>query len=520
MKAIITTCAAVLAAAVLAAPAWAGTSYPPIAPGPATVLPDFVGSAVGARPLPSANVPQDPFLGRNPYGYIHDDSWNSDTSSAPGPLGRGLETISSRLGLPAVLQWASCTSTIAFDSHGRLVVNFMQDGIVPRLDILLVDPVSLDTLAAYPAGAASMGTSYFFVDDHDRVVISTGPRTITILREGGTAAAPTLEPQVQYDLSQVIPSDDALAGLLPDWSGRIWFETVGMGASSGPRVGVIDPEAWPHVEWVELNRGEQIGNGLAVNKNASFVLTSEALYKLVAGRDDRPAVAWRAGYDHSVDKSQTGQLCIGSGTSPTILGGGKYVTINVSGTPMQVLVFRTADSLKHGQDRLVGAVPVFADMSGQACAQSLLGYRDSIVVENNYGHTDGYDQNGFLTSTPNLPGLERIDIRPDGKGLRVVWVNDEVRFVSGPKLSTKTGLIYVSERRDDTNGVDAHYWTAVDFRTGKVVWRKLAGTGAAWDNYWSLPALGRTGTFYVAEYGGLAAIKDGADAGLTAAGAR
>ena len=33
MKAIITTCAAVLAVAVLAAPAGAGTSYPPIAPG-------------------------------------------------------------------------------------------------------------------------------------------------------------------------------------------------------------------------------------------------------------------------------------------------------------------------------------------------------------------------------------------------------------------------------------------------------------------------------------------------------
>jgi len=102
-----------------------------------------------------------------------------------------------------------------------------------------------------------------------------------------------------------------------------------------------------------------------------------------------------------------------------------------------------------------------------------------------------------------------MDIRPDGKGLRVVWVNDEVRSVTGPKLSTKTGLIYVSERQDDLNGVDAYYWTAVDFRTGKVVWRKLAGTGVAWDNYFSAPALGRTGTFYVAEYGGLAAVRDG-----------
>ena len=123
--------AASLAAPALASPSgpgWAppvlapeaATSYPAVPPGPGTVLPDFVGSAVAAHPLPNAAVPQNPYLGRNPYGYLHDDSWNSDTANGPGPLGRDLETVSSTLGLPFVLQWASSTSSISFDSHGRL----------------------------------------------------------------------------------------------------------------------------------------------------------------------------------------------------------------------------------------------------------------------------------------------------------------------------------------------------------------------------------------------------------------
>ncbi len=487
------------------------TSYPAIPPGPATVLPDFVGKAVKAQPLPDAGVPQDPGLGKNPYGYLHDDSWNSDTSSGPGPLGNHPQTISSTLGVPGVLQWASSTSSLAFDSHGRLIVAFLQDGLVTGASVLLLDPVTLDVLYKYPIGVSAQGSIYFYVDDQDRVVMATGPRSITTLREGGTETAPTLElvPDRSYDLSQVIPEGDHLAGLLPDWKGRIQFQTMGISGEAGPRVGIIDPATWPQVHWLELAKGEYLMNGMAVTKSASYAISSGALYKLVVGSDGTPRVVWRAGYDHSVDKSQLGQLCIGSGTSPTIIGGGKYVTINDSGTPMKVLVFRTATKLKPGQRRLVGSIPVFADKAGQAAANSILGYRDSMVIQNSYGHSDAYDKDGFLRSTDSLPGLARIDIKPGGKGLRQVWVNDEVTSVNLPKLSTQTGLIYVIDRQDDANGVDVYYWTAVDFRTGKVVWRKMAGRGVAWDSYFAPSSLGPTGTFYNGNYGGLAAVRDG-----------
>lgn len=53
------------------------------------------------------------------------------------------------------------------------------------------------------------------------------------------------------------------------------------------------------------------------------------------------------------------------------------------------------------------------------------------------------------------------------------------------------------------------YYTAVDFRTGEVAWQKLAGTGISWDNYWSAPAIGRDGTYYIGFYGGIASVRDG-----------
>jgi hypothetical protein len=220
-------------------------------------------------------------------------------------------------------------------------------------------------------------------------------------------------------------------------------------------------------------------------------------------------VVWAAPY-HTSDVVKPGQLSLGSGTSPTILGNGDYVAINDSATPMKIWVYRTAARLGPKETRLVGEpMPVFEDMEGQACANSLLGFGRSIVVQNNYGYSWSFDANGTLITTGNLPGFERIDIAPDGRTLRKVWVNHEVASNVLPKLSTRTGLIYVVARTtDDLTGVDVYYWTALDFRTGRTVWQKMAGTGVAFDGYWQTTAIGPTGTAYLPVYGGLIAIKD------------
>ena len=126
-----------------------------------------------------------------------------------------------------------------------------------------------------------------------------------------------------------------------------------------------------------------------------------------------------------------------------------------------------------------------------------------------------------MSSTGGLPGLERVDVRADGKGLVEVWENDDVASMTTPKLSTKTGLIYVLARtHDDQTAADVFYWTAVDFRTGEVVWQKLAGTGQAYDTT-GRRRRSANGAIYVGAYPAASRrSRTGADEGLTAAGAR
>jgi len=110
--------------------------------------------------------------------------------------------------------------------------------------------------------------------------------------------------------------------------------------------------------------------------------------------------------------------------------------------------------------------------------------------------------------------MERIDIDPNGKGCTKVWTNTEVHTNMVLRLSTRNGLIYTQDRKyDTTNDVYAVYFVALDFRTGKVVWEKLAGTfarkgPATFDNFWAPLAMGPNGALYSANYGGVTMLRD------------
>ena len=242
---------------------------------------------------------------------------------------------------------------------------------------------------------------------------------------------------------------------MADWKGRIWFQTAGA-TTVAPRVGVIDLATWPTVKWARLGRGEQIWNGFAVTEHGTCAHTSRKLYRLRAGSDDRPRIVWSALYKTS-GKTPPGQYSLGSGTSPAILGGGRYVAIADNAAQIHTVVYRTAARLRPGQKRLVGMMPVFKGLAGQAVESSLLAAGRSLIAENNYGHSWSFNQNGDMSSTGGLPGLERVDIKKDGTGLVKVWENDQVASMTTPKLSTKTGLVYVLARtHDDQTGADVY----------------------------------------------------------------
>jgi hypothetical protein len=171
---------------------------------------------------------------------------------------------------------------------------------------------------------------------------------------------------------------------------------------------------------------------------------------------------------------------------------------------MQVVVLRRAKRLKPGQRRLVCEQPVFRRGAG-ATENSIIATGTAMVVENNYGYAPPPDATANGNTTE--PGVARVDINRGAKGCRTVWTSSEISPSTVPKLSLASGLIYLYTKPKGTP--DAWYLTAVDFRTGKTVWRRLIGTGLLFNVHYAGLSISPTGVLYSGVLGGTIAVTDG-----------
>jgi hypothetical protein len=195
-----------------------------------------------------------------------------------------------------------------------------------------------------------------------------------------------------------------------------------------------------------------------------------------------------------------GQFSAGSGTTPTLMGP-DHVAITDNADPMDVVVYRRGRQLDG--DRLVCLQPVFAQGASDT-ENSLIATGTSMIVENNYGYTGPIATQGGGVTTP---GLERVDLDAGG-GCHRVWHSDERAPSVVAKLSLATGLVYTYTKAPNDQGVDAWYFTALDFESGRTVYRRLAGTGLGFNNNYAPVTLGSDGTAYVGALGGLVALAD------------
>ncbi len=179
---------------------------------------------------------------------------------------------------------------------------------------------------------------------------------------------------------------------------------------------------------------------------------------------------------------------------------------------MQVVVLRRGRHLKKGQRRLVCEQPVFKKGAG-ATENSIIATGTAMVVENNYGYAPPPDatSNGDTTE----PGIARVDIKQGGQGCRTVWNSQEISPSTVPKLSLATGLVYIYTKPPGTP--DKWYVTAVDFRTGKTVWRRLIGTGLLFNVHYAGITISRQGVLYAGVLGGTVALARRLAAGLPVA---
>ncbi len=451
----------------------------------------------------------------NPRNNIHDDPYMSDTYRLGGPLGDGPEisTLFSR----------ECGS-VTFDSAGRIVTVCVG---LDRTVLALLDPHSLRTLAAMPlplrntvsAGGIFTdfsGGGYFYLDDHNRVVVPTYDHHILVI---SITNGPGFAVSRDYDLSGHLAADEGIVSALPDWSGRIWF------VSRKGEIGTIDRRNG-RVRTMRLG-GEGISNSFAVDESGGvYVVSDKALYRFDANSNGGPRVSWRVVYPNS-GIHKPGQSDAGSGTTPTLMGK-SWVAITDNADPMDVVVYRRAIKLRgrkrakkrarpagrrkaKAKARIVCAAPVFAPGAGST-DNSLIGTSRSLVAENNYGYTIS---GANLAGTISSPGLTRIDVvkkkrakkgrhrRKERFRCRTAWTSDERAPSVVPKLSLANGLVYTYTRAPRSDGLNAWYLTALDYRSGRTVYRRLAGTGFGFNNNYAPVTLGPDGTAYVGVLGGL-----------------
>ncbi len=496
------------------------------ATGPAPTVPDYVGKPFKAHPVPGVTPAwQNPFMAANPKNSVHNDAWQTDNyTSISGPLGNSPKVFSTGFGRTCI--------TLTFDGKGRLIGSCTNLGDGPAL--YLLDPVTLDTLAFLqlpfvppPAGTNpalnTTGGAYFFLDDKNRVVVAASNRKILVIGVDDRGAAPAFKQVAAYDPTPCLQPDERMPSTLPDAQGRYWF----VGRSKGT-VGVLDTKTGTCGSIV-LN--EEIENSFAVAGDGVYVVSDKAMYKFTAGADLKPKTSWSSRYRNS-GTQKPGQINAGSGTTPTLLWDNAkraakkkstapaYVAVTDNADPMDVVVYR-AGALGKGQKRTVCTVPVFGKGAG-ATENSLIAIGSSLIVENNYGYDlvawndvigGGLKIGGDLNKV-STPGVTRIDIKPGGTGCRIAWRNTTVRAPSVvPKGDSANGLLYLFENVRDPSGADPWYWTAVDYRTGKVAWKKLAGHGGLYNNHYAGIAVGKnpkTGksTLYVGGVGGVMALRD------------
>jgi hypothetical protein len=463
----------------------------PIPQSPNGDVPTFLGSAATLDPTPGLDVPRHPFMAPNGRSNLHNDAYQTDSYRWAGPLGK-------RTASSSALFSRECAS-ITIDSHGRLVT------ICVGLDkpvLAMLHPQTLRVLAAMDLPPRNFGPNpfqdfsgggYFYLDNRDRAVIAAGNRHILVVAETGGTANPGFALRRDYDVTSAVPEGDALISALPDWAGRIWF------ASRDGVVGTVHPVSGL-VRSVDT--GEPIGNSFAVDKAGGvYIVSDKAMYRFDVA-DGRPAVTWRRTYPN-IGTAKPGQTQAGSGTTPTLMGR-RYVAITDNADPMAVLVYDRRSRVSGS--RLVCRQPVFRK-GASATDQSLVAARRSLIAENNHGYTGpASTMNGGVTS----PGVERVDLDSDGRGCHSVW-RSAVRAPSVvPKLSLAAGLVYTYTKPKRNDTTDAWYLTALDFDTGKRVYRRLAGTGFGYNNNFAPVTISPNGTAYVGVLGGVTRFRDAA----------
>lgn len=459
--------AACAAAGAAAAPA-AGQARPALPiPGPLDgPLVRNVGGPVAPQPLrgpwPAANPALAPD-GRSGSGLA---PGNGAASPLPGPLGHLPRRSSALLG--------GCAS-VAFDAAGRLLLG-CNGPLGPSLQLL--DPrtlASVATLQLPPRRSADTadraGGTHFLVRADGTLLVPTNDATLLTV----AVDAAGLRQTASRDLRGLLGSSERPLAVGAGFDGRDWVVGNGGTVVALPRDGGAPGR---------LALGEPVTEDLATDPSGTYVVTAKALYRLTAGPDGTPRVVWRH------------PLTGGSGTPPAMVAGG-YVAVADGRSRPHLVVLRTGGD---GDRRLACAVPLFASRAARVTAHLVVAGR-SVVVANGHGYDNLLVVEGGRTTTG---GLTRVAV--GRRGCRTAWTSDVVSPSAQPVVSRATGLLYTAAK--PAGFPDRWDLAALDWRTGELRFRALAGEGLGFNSDHGALALGPDGVAYATSFGGVSRFED------------
>jgi hypothetical protein len=215
---------------------------------------------------------------------------------------------------------------------------------------------------------------------------------------------------------------------------------------------------------------EEIQNSFSVGPDGVYIVSNIALYKLRFNEETKKIEMdpkWEDTFRNIGDQiypndgtQKKGQLNDGSGTTPTLMDD-RFVIIADNDEGQINLNIYLQDN-----GTLVSRLPLF-EKDSSACENSVVAYRNSLLIGNTYNYTDPFDFN----DTPG--GIDRYDLNPETGGFEKAnnWPAEHVDAKTAtPKMSTETGVIYVYNRQEESD--DGHHdWqlTAIDYETGRKV---------------------------------------------------
>jgi len=230
--------------------------------------------------------------------------------------------------------------------------------------------------------------------------------------------------------------------------------------------------------------GEVVRHDVAVDAAAAYVVTDEAVHRLVVGGDGVPQPTWRSEYDGV------------SGSAPVLVDRGTVAITDEVDDRLGVRLLARDDG------RTVCRQSVFEKGEG-ATRSTLADLGAGVVVTNDGGYASSrHALLGFTASA----GVARVDLTDDGCAL--AWSTDAVSPASGAVVSRPNGLLYAWTKRPSMTGVSAWYLTAIDADSGRRRWEVRTGTGLLAASDGSTLVLGRDGAAYLGTRTGLVRVSD------------